>query len=147
MRTVLPYPHHGAKVTVPFMTPEQIHHQLVHAGAAVMALEDLAALYGAARLAAAQLPVRWEFEPGTPAEVVDYLAGGAQGAASGASLGLAAEIVLAALFPGIAFGYALVGGAVIGAIRGANAIQQGWRLRWVEVEDGLPLLEVQRMAA
>jgi len=129
------------------MTPAQINRQLARAGSVVVGLNHLVALREAALLAAEQLPVRWTFEPGTPATLVDYLAGGAQGALTGASVGLGVEIVLAALFPAAAFGYALLGGAVLGAIHGATVVRQGWRLRMVYAPDGAPFLHVQRLAA
>jgi hypothetical protein len=129
------------------MTPAQINRQLARAGSVVVGLNQIAALREAALLAAEQLPVRWTFEPGTPATLVDYLAGGVQGAFKGAAAGLGVEILLAALFPAAAFGYLLLGGAVLGAMHGVTVVHQGWRLRLVYAPDGAPLLYVQRLAA
>jgi hypothetical protein len=132
------------RASVGGMTPTQINRHLARAGAVLVRLNQLTALRDAAQLAAEQLPVRWIFDPGTPATVVDYLAGGARGAVTGAAVGLGIEIVLAALLPGVALGYALLGGAVAGAVRGVAQVEQGWRVRLIYAGDGEPLLEVRQ---
>lgn len=128
------------------MTPKQINNQIARAGSVVLAWNNIAALRDAARLAGRSLPVRWSFEPGTPDRVVDYLAGGASGALEGAAVGLGVEVLLAALFPAVAFGYAVAGFAAAGAYQGANRVRQGWRVRVVHSGYGEPMLEV-RLAA
>ena len=124
------------------MTPTQINRQISRFGTVLVAWNNIAAL----REAAQQLPVRWTFEPGTPTTVVDYLAGGAQGVVVGATIGLGVELLLAALFPAVTFGYALAGGAVLGAIHGVVRVEQGWRVRLVFGCDQQPLLEVRRVS-
>src|SRR5689334_15833193 len=118
------------------MTPTQINRQISRLGSVVVSWNHIAALREAAAIAATQLPVRWSFEPGTPATVVDYLAGGVHGAVSGATIGLGIELLVAALFPAAAFGYALAGGAVLGAMHGVARVEQGWRIRVIYAYDG-----------
>jgi hypothetical protein len=111
-----------------------------------VAWNSLGVLHEASRLAAEQLPVKWIFDPGTPATLIDYLAGGTQGAVKGALLGLGAELLLAAVFPPAAIGLAFVAGAVAGAVHGVARVHQGWRVRLVYTRAGEPLLEVCRVA-
>jgi hypothetical protein len=129
------------------MTPTQLNHHVSRFGTALVAWNNIAALHEAARVASEEpLPVEWSFDPGTPAGVVEYLAGGAQGALRGVVIGVGVELLLAALFPAAALGYAVLGGAVLGAVRGATRVKQGWRVRVVYFYGRDPLLEVRRVA-
>jgi hypothetical protein len=129
------------------MNSQLILHRLRSTGSALVAFNQVAALREAANLAAAQVPVRWEFEPSTPATVVDYLTGAGQGAVEGGLTGLGVGVLLAAIFPPAVIGYAVAGGAFIGAVNGAQRVHQGWRIRLVrDWRTGQDLLEV-RMAA
>lgn len=128
------------------MTPSEIQHRLNQFGTVLVAWNHLQLLQEAARTAGEQLPVRWTFEPGTPAIVADYLAGGVHGAIKGAAIGIGAELLLAAVFPPAAVGLAVFGGAVVGAVHGAARVHQGWRLRVLYTSSGEPLLEVWRVA-
>lgn len=125
------------------MTPTQIQTRLARVGAVTVALNDIAALLQAANRASAYVPVRWTFEPGTPANVIDYLAGGLDGAVRGAAAGAGAGLLLSLVFPPAIIGYAVVGGAAIGAVRGVNRVHQGWRVRLVFSRAGQPLLLVR----
>jgi hypothetical protein len=127
------------------MTAMQIARRINRTGTVLVALNNLAALREAAEIAASTLPVKWAFEPGTPADIVQYLAGGAHGALKGAGIGLGLELLVAAVVPGVAFGYLLFGGAALGAIHGVGRVKQGWRVRMV-YDFGTPLVEVQRAA-
>jgi hypothetical protein len=120
--------------------------RLAAGGPTLVALQNIAALSHAARLVAANSPVRWTFEPGTPASIVDYLAGGAQGALEGAAIGLSLELLLTLLIPGATFGYLLAGGALLGAAGGAMRVEQGWRIRVVFAADGRRMLEATKVS-
>lgn len=128
------------------MTPVQITRSLAQVGRVTIALNQIAALKEAARLVGEYLPVRWSFEPGTPAGIVDYLAGAVEGAAEGAAAGLGIGLLLALVFPPSVIGYAALGGAVVGAAGGIERVEQGWRIRLVADVYGRPLLDVQRVA-
>ncbi len=125
------------------MTPAQIQLRLAHAGRTLVALDNLSALVAAANLASERLPVRWEFDPGTPATVIDYLAGGVRGAAHGAAAGAGAGLVLALFFPPAVLGYAIAGGALLGACGGVARVEQGWRVRLVYTDWAEPMLLVE----
>lgn len=128
------------------MTPAQINRRLAKAGRLTMSLANLSSLREAARLAAEQLPVRWSFEPGTPAELVDYLAAGVQGAFEGAAIGYGIGMVLAVLFPPAVIGYAAVAGAALGAAHRTKLVEQGWRIRLLRDSLGRQMIEVRRVA-
>ncbi len=128
------------------MTPTEINRGIARYGRVLLAWNNLAALAEAAQLASEQLPVKWVFEPGVPATAVDYLAGGAGGAVKGATFGIGVELLLAAVFPGVAFGYAVLGGALLGAASGVRRVDQGWHVKFLYAFDGAPLLEVRRAA-
>ncbi len=127
------------------MSSQLILRRLRATGTVLVAFQNVAALREAACIAARQLPVRWEFDPSTPASFVDYLAGAGQGAVEGGLTGLGLGVLLTALFPPAVVGYAVAGGAIVGAVNGANRVHQGWRIRVVYDNYGQPLLEV-RMA-
>jgi len=123
-------------------TPHQITRHLARTGASLFVhMSMVKQLRQAADDAAAHLPVRWTFAPGTPADLVDYLGGVVSGGVQGAILGLAAAIV----FPPAA-GYLVAGGAFLGAVRGVRRVEQGWRLELVYSYDGTPWLSVRRVA-
>lgn len=127
--------------------PRFILDQLRRSGTIRVAINDLVALREAADLAAAQLPVKWEFDPSTPACFVDYLAGAGQGAVDGGFKGIALGLLISAIFPpailAVPVAEIALGGAVLGALHGANRVRQGWRIRVVTDRDpNQPQIEV-----
>jgi hypothetical protein len=102
--------------------------------------EALVTLRAALHVAAEELGVRVQFAPGTPPDVVDWFGLPALSAASGALGGGAVGLLVGALFEhpvaGVVVG-AVVGG-VAGGVAGANAVKQGWRLRFTWLPSGEP---------
>ncbi len=124
-----------------------ILHYLRRGNAVLIAYNQVAALREAANVAAQHLPVRWEFDPSTPANFVDYLAGAGQGAVEGGLAGLGVGVLLAALFPPAVIGYAVAGGAFLGAVNGVQRVHQGWRIRVVyDWRTGQEMLEVSMVS-
>jgi hypothetical protein len=115
-----------------------LRHELARAGRVTVALHNIASLAAAAQ----GLDVTWTFAPGTPPQIVDYLAGAGVGAAQGLAAGTAAGLLLAFLFPPAIIGYAAAGGAIVGAVRGANRVKQGWRVQLFTAPGVAPWLDV-----
>jgi hypothetical protein len=128
------------------MSPAQISRHLIRFGVLTTRLAKMGTVKQAALVTAKQLPVRWIFDPGTPAGVVDYLGGGVTGALEGGGAGYGIGLLLSVFFPPAAIGYLTAAGAVWGAARRLNPIGQGWRLRLLYDAVGEPLIEVRRIA-
>lgn len=107
---------------------------------AVTGHQALVTLRAALHAAANELGVRIQFAPGTPPDVVDWFGLPALSAASGALGGGAIGLLVGAIFEhpvtGVVVG-AVVGG-VAGGVAGANAVKQGWRLRFAWLPSGEP---------
>jgi hypothetical protein len=128
------------------MSPVQISRHLTKFGVVTTRLANLAAFKHAALVTAQQLPVRWTFDPATPASVVDYLAGGVTGALEGGAVGYGIGLLLTVLFPPVAIGYLTIAGAAWGATRRLNQVGQGWRIRLLHDAFGEPMIEVRRIS-
>jgi hypothetical protein len=120
------------------MTPNQIAHEISRVGRVPVALSHIASLAAAAQA----LDVRWTFAPDTPTDVVQYLGAAVVGGAQGLAIGGACGVLLALFFPPAIIGYAMAGGAVVGAIRGANRVAQGWRVQLLLSPYGEQYLDV-----
>ena len=100
--------------------------------------QELRTLQASVRAWSEDLGVEVTFDPGTPAELTDYLGGAGLGAVEGALGGALMGLILGALVRnpggGMALGAAL--GGTLGAVRGVAAVNGGTRIRirawWVD---------------